>query len=112
MCGYAYIDGGDIVEKCIDIDGSVVERKPRVWNKDKGDKGEWEQKKISFQDFFGASEGTKSMHPKDNPATIEERYKAMGHVHDKEKIHHGCGHMSEFNTWPICELPITVGDVN
>ena len=59
---------------------------------------------ISFQKFFGVAEGSKSMHPHQCKATIKERYTAMGLTHDEEKLHHGCGHVSQFSTWPLCEL--------
>ena len=99
MCGSSYVGKGgnemrllgadlvfDVWEKRFDDDGNVVESRPT----------------LKVERFFGVSrsEPFEVFHPKNNPATISERFtKMFGIDYDPDKIHHGCGFVGWFPDW-------------
>jgi len=98
MCGAPYVsknemqldENNDLVfsisEKKFNDDGEVVDSKPTV----------------QVERFFGVrrSEPFGTMHPKENPATISERFLKMWQVtYDSSKLHHGCGYVGWFSDW-------------
>jgi len=104
MCGSSYVGKGgketrlhddslvfDLREMKFDDDGKLVESHPTV----------------TVERFFGVrrSEPFETLHPKNNPASISERWSQMwGTEYDSEKVHHGCGFVGWFPDWKRVEL--------